>query len=96
MTEGSKGGRIISVHEMFHTPRSIGAGAASVAQVKDEARVLRGEAAEGSGRHAITAQEDLDLANEHSLIPLSRSCFVLAMTRSRFGDSDLTENLPLV
>ncbi|MEN7537023.1 hypothetical protein [Aurantiacibacter flavus] len=70
MAKGSERGWLIVVHEMFHTSCGFDPRTAPIAQIKHEAWVLRCQAAEGGGRHAIEAQEDLYLANEHSLFPL--------------------------
>ena len=56
---------------MFHVPLRPGTRRAAVAQIVDEARIARGEAAELGSRHPRLAKENLDLADKHRATLLS-------------------------
>jgi len=50
---------------MFHPFRGVIAWGAAIAQVQYESRIMRGQPAERGRSHAVVAQENLYLANEH-------------------------------
>ncbi|MFM5885980.1 MAG: hypothetical protein ACKOQ3_11785 [Novosphingobium sp.] len=59
----------INVHEMFHALFRGGAGGSAIAQVFDEARIVRGEPAEPGPWHSGFAQEALDPGYQHCSAP---------------------------
>ncbi|MBU6394944.1 MAG: hypothetical protein KGQ75_10260 [Sphingomonadales bacterium] len=60
-------GAPVCVHEMFHACLRCGTGFAAIAQIVDEARIMRGKAAELRARHGVLRKEPLDLAYQHGL-----------------------------
>jgi hypothetical protein len=56
---------LVFVHEMFYPSFSTRAGGAAVAQIENETRIVRGQAAELGRWHARLAQKDFDLSDEH-------------------------------